>query len=110
MALFLLNMVAVCFRIYRLWFVFMVDGDVPVEVSFSYSNGSSIDTKVQVKQASNWKADQGYRLNKNLQMSSSLRSCYNFVSFLGTIAFAGKFWDLGEFLLPFDLSIILQPM
>ena len=111
MALFLFNMVAVFFRIYRLWFVFMVDGDEPVEVSFAYSNGSSIDTKVLVKQASDWKADQGYRLNKDLQMSSTLRSCYewsewlkNFVSFLGTIAFARKFWDLGEFLLPFDLS------
>ena len=59
MALFLFNMVAVCFRIYRLWFVLMVDGDELVKVSFSYSNGSSIDTKVLVKQTSDWKVIKG---------------------------------------------------
>ena len=44
-------------------------------------------------------------------MSPSLRSFYewagwlkNFTSFLDTMAFARKFWDLGEFLLPSDLS------
>ena len=92
MILFQIDIVAVCFMIYRLWFVFIVAGDEEVEVSFLYSIGSSIDTKVLVKQAPDWKADQGYRLNKDLQMSTSLRSFYegsewlkNFTSFLRTI-------------------------
>ena len=111
MAFLKFNMVAVFYKVFRLWFIF-VDSDDEVEVSFAYSNGTSIDTKVLVKQASEWKADQGYRLNKDLQMSPSLRSYYewsewlkNFTSFLGTIAFARKFWDLGEFILPFDTSM-----
>ena len=56
-------------------------------------------------------ADRGYRLNKDFQMSSALRSSYewsellkSFVSFLDTFAFARKFLDLGEFLFRFYLS------
>ena len=92
MAFLKFNMVAVFYKVFRLWFTF-VDSDEEVEVSFAYSNGTLIDTKVLVKQASAWKADQGYRLNKDLQMSPSLRSFHewtewlkNFTSFLGTIA------------------------
>ena len=86
MAFLKFNMVAVFYKVFRLWFTY-VDSDDEVEVSFAYS-----------KQASEWKADQGYRLNKDLQMSQSLLPFYewsewlkSFTSFLGTIAFARKF-------------------
>ena len=55
-------MVAGFYKVFRLWFTF-VDSEDEVEMSIAYSNGTLIDTKVLVKQASEWKAVQGYRLN-----------------------------------------------